>query len=103
MGQVAFSIRMDSDVKKKFDELCRDFGMSANTAINIFARTVIKQERIPFDVESEKQAVLSKARKALEIIRETAAVNGVADMSLEDINAEIRKYRQEKTGTTEDK
>lgn len=97
MGQVAFSIRMDSDIKKKFDELCRDFGMSANTAINIFARTVIKQERIPFEVESEKQAVLSKARKALDIIRDTASINGIADMSLEDINAEIRKYRLEKT------
>ena len=50
MRQTAFTIRMDSDVKKRFDELCKDFGMSANTAFNIFARAVIKQERIPFEV-----------------------------------------------------
>ena len=29
-------------MKKRFDELCKDFGMSANTAFNMFARTVIK-------------------------------------------------------------
>ena len=56
-----FTVRMDTDVKKKFDELCNDFGMSANTAFNVFARAVIKQERIPFEVESEKQAKLQRA------------------------------------------
>ena len=38
MGQTAFTVRMDSDVKKQFDELCKDFGMSSNTAFNVFAR-----------------------------------------------------------------
>ena len=41
MGQTAFTVRMDAEIKKKFDELCKDFGMSANTAFNIFARAVI--------------------------------------------------------------
>lgn len=35
MPQVAFSVRMDSDLKQEFDSLCEEFGMSMATAINI--------------------------------------------------------------------
>lgn len=96
MGQTAFTVRMDTEVKKKFDDLCKDFGMSANTAFNIFARTVIKQERIPFDVESERQAVLTRGKEALERIRANAILNGTADMSMEEINEEIEAVRRSK-------
>ena len=64
-GTDSITVRMDSEVKRQFDELCKDFGMSANTAFNIFARTVIKQERIPFEVESERQAALERARATI--------------------------------------
>ena len=96
MGQTAFTIRMDTDIKKRFDELCKDFGMSANTAFNIFARAVIKQERIPFDVESENQAKLQRAWEAMERMRESAVANGIADMSMEEIDEEIKAARLRK-------
>ena len=96
MNQTAFTVRMDAEVKKKFDELCKEFGMSANTAFNIFARAVIRQERIPFEVESERQAALEKAWATIESIRERSARNGVGDMTMEEIDEEIRLCRQER-------
>lgn len=96
MGQTAFTVRMDTDTKKRFDELCKDFGMSANTAFNMFARTVIKQERLPFEIESEKQAKLQRAWEAVERMRASAVANGIADMSMEEIDEEIRQYREER-------
>lgn len=96
MGQTAFTVRMDTEVKKKFDELCKDFGMSANTAFNMFARAVIKQERIPFNVESENQAKLQRAWEAIERMRASAIANGIADMSMEEIDEEIKKTRRER-------
>ncbi|MGM9633931.1 MAG: type II toxin-antitoxin system RelB/DinJ family antitoxin, partial [Alloprevotella sp.] len=42
MAQTAMTVRLDSAQKAKFDQLCEQFGMSANTAINIFVRTVIR-------------------------------------------------------------
>ena len=96
MGQTAFTVRMDADVKKRFDDLCKDFGMSANTAFNMFARAVIRQERIPFDVESEKQARLQRAWEAIERSGREAVANGTADMSMEEIDEEIRLYREER-------
>lgn len=96
MEQTAFTIRMDKDVKRRFDELCKDFGMSANTAFNIFARAVIRQERIPFDVESERQAQLQRAWEAMERMRASAVANGIADMPMEEIDEEIKLVRQSK-------
>lgn len=94
MGQTAFTVRMDADVKKQFDNLCKDFGMSANTAFNMFARAVIKQERLPFDVESERLVRLERAWEAVERMRASAVANGIADMSMEEIDEEIRQYRE---------
>ena len=52
MAQTTFSIRMDSDLKKDFDKLCEEFGMSMSTAINVFARAVVRERRIPFELRS---------------------------------------------------
>ena len=57
---------------------------------------MIRQERIPFDVESEKQAQLQRAWEAVERMRASALANGLADMSMEEIDEEIRQYREEK-------
>ena len=99
MAQTAFTVRMDSDTKKRFDELCKDFGMSANTAFNVFARTVVKQERIPFEVESEREREQRAASKRMgelfEEIRADIQRRGVPEMSLDEINAIIKETREQ--------
>ncbi len=50
MAQATFSIRMDDKLKKDFDELCDDFGMSMSTAITIFAKAVVREKKIPFEI-----------------------------------------------------
>ena len=98
MAQTAFTVRMDSDTKKRFDEICRDFGMSSNTALNVFARTVVKQERIPFEVETQREVEQREYSRRfgqlVEEIRADAQRNGAADMSLEEINEIIKETRQ---------
>ena len=48
MAQVSMTVRMDSQLKQTFDALCREFGMSVNTAINIFANAVVKTRSFHF-------------------------------------------------------
>ena len=55
MGQTSITIRIDSNIKQQFDALCQDFGMSANTAFNIFARSVVKNRKIPFDIKADSK------------------------------------------------
>ncbi len=56
MAQVSMTVRMDSDLKKSFDALCSEFGMSANTAMTVFARAVVQRGRIPFEIKGDNAA-----------------------------------------------
>ena len=50
---VNINFRMDSDLKKDFEETCSDMGMSMTTAFTIFARTVVRERKIPFVVAAD--------------------------------------------------
>ena len=93
MAQATFSIRMDEDLKRQFDELCADFGMNATTAFNIFARTVVKEKRIPFEIKASEDISIRDGVSAFIALREEAKKNGIQDLSLSEINEEIRKVR----------
>ena len=53
MGQTNINIRMDENLKKDFDALCNELGLNMTTAFNIFARTVVRRNGLPFPVELE--------------------------------------------------
>ena len=55
MAQTAMTVRMDNQQKAQFDKLCEQFGMSANTAINIFVKAVIRSKSIPFRQRMKKK------------------------------------------------
>ena len=95
MSQSAFTIRLDSDLKAQFDSLCEEFGMSTNTAFNIYVRQVVRSRRIPFAIEAPaKDDVMAKGRAAFYAMRQAAAEAGIQDMSLDEINEEIRLARE---------
>ena len=96
MAQATFSVRMDEALKKQFDGLCHEFGMNASTAINVFARAVVRQRRIPFEISSpESEITREGAMQAFMALRQQAKNNGVSDMTLDDINKEISLARME--------
>ncbi|MBO4540364.1 MAG: type II toxin-antitoxin system RelB/DinJ family antitoxin [Bacilli bacterium] len=94
MAQATFSVRMDETLKKQLDELCNEFGMSTSTAINVFARAVVRERKIPFEISSPKEVTKEGALEALAQLRKEAAKNGVSDLSLDEINEEIALARK---------
>ena len=50
MSSTTINIRMDSDLKKQFEDFCSDMGMSMSTAFNIFAKKTVREYRIPFEI-----------------------------------------------------
>ena len=74
MAQTAMTVRMDNQQKAQFDKLCEQFGMSANTAINIFVKSVIRSKSIPFSIQSknEEDEVTAKAKAAIKQLRAKA-------------------------------
>ena len=93
MAQATFSVRMDEGLKREFDNLCTDFGMNATTAFNVFARAVVRERRIPFSIQASDEVSLNKGMNAFWALRAEAKKNGVQDMTLDEINEEIRKTR----------
>lgn len=65
MAQQTFSIRMDAQLKKEFDALVEDMGMNATTAFNIFARAVVREKNIPFEIGTQNIQEKSLTKKQL--------------------------------------
>lgn len=94
MAQATFSVRMDEALKRQFDTLCSDFGMTTSTAINVFARAVVRERRIPFEIISpEPEVTRERAMQAFLSLRQQAGKNFPQGMSLDEINEEIRRSR----------
>ena len=53
MAQTNINIRMDENLKKDFDGLCGDLGLTMTAAFNVFARIVVRQRRIPFEISMD--------------------------------------------------
>lgn len=94
MAQSTFSIRMDEGLKVQFDALCSDFGMSMSTAINVFAKAVVRERRIPFEIAAGSNDVTRESAVSDFIaLRADAKARGISGMTDEEINAEIKKAR----------
>jgi len=50
MAQTNLNIRMDEDLKAEFDTLCDELGLTMTTAINVFVKTFVRKQGMPFDV-----------------------------------------------------
>jgi len=64
MAQTTLSIRMDETLKKQFDSLCSDFGMNVSTAVTIFAKAIVRERRIPFEISAGDDPFYSDANQA---------------------------------------
>ena len=51
MSQISnVNFRMDSDLKNDMEQVCSDMGLTLTAAFTIFAKTVTREKRIPFEV-----------------------------------------------------
>ena len=82
-------------MKSQFDELCEQFGMSANTAFNIFVKAVVRSRSIPFTIRGNR----TETPNALDLFlkqRQVAEASQEPEMTLDEINAEIRAAREDR-------
>lgn len=47
---MAITINMDDAVKDEFSHVVKDLGLNVTSAVNLFARAVIREKGIPFQV-----------------------------------------------------
>ena len=51
MAQI--SLRVDDELKRGAEKTLNDIGLSMSTAINIFLKTVVRENRIPFELSAD--------------------------------------------------
>ena len=55
---VSFSLRIDTELKRQFEQFCDDVGISIvgismSAAFTLFAKKVVREQRIPFEISAE--------------------------------------------------
>lgn len=53
MPKVSTNISLDRDLKKSAQELFSDFGLDLTTAITMFLKQAVREQRIPFEIKRE--------------------------------------------------
>ncbi|MGN0164081.1 MAG: type II toxin-antitoxin system RelB/DinJ family antitoxin [Candidatus Ornithomonoglobus sp.] len=53
MAQAMVNFRMDEDLKKNMERVCKDMGMTMTTAFTIFATKVSREKKIPFEINAD--------------------------------------------------
>jgi addiction module antitoxin, RelB/DinJ family len=61
MTQVNVNIRIDDELKKEFDTVCGELGLSMTAAFTVFAKTVVRQQKIPFEISANTPNAETKA------------------------------------------
>lgn len=85
-----FSVRMDSDIKKRCEALYNELGMNLTTAINVFLRQSLRVGGLPFDVrvdQPNKETIA--AMLEAERIAKDSSVKGYTD--LDELFADLKK------------
>ena len=69
MAQINVNIRMDENLKQEFDWLCTELGLNMTTAFNLFARTVVRQHKIPFEIALDHPVPNAETLEAIEEVK----------------------------------
>ena len=71
MAQISF--RVDDEIKKKAERTFDDIGISMSAALNIYLKTVVRENRIPFELSADpfySDENMSRLRESIRQVRD---------------------------------
>lgn len=71
MSQATINVRMDEELKNSFSELVEQLGLSMSAAFTLFAKTAVREQRIPFPLELHRYS--AETLEAIEEARRIAS------------------------------
>ena len=97
MATSVTQLRIDEDLKNQATAIFEQLGLDLPTAVRMFLKRTVIQNGIPFSMTLPKQEYqATQAVRAMQQLSSDAQANGTADMTLEEINAEIEAARRER-------
>ena len=95
MASTLIQFRADDADKIAASQICDDLGINLQVYLKICMTRLIKERGIPFSMKLDASSE-DTALKALKRASQIAEENGIADMTLDEINAEISEVRNRK-------
>ncbi len=97
MSTTLVQVRVDDELKNQATAVYDALGIDLSTAVRMFLKRSVMVNGVPFDMILPKSDYKAeKAARALQELSSAAMENGTAEMSLEEINAEIEAVRKAK-------
>ena len=93
MANSLVQFRADDASKLKAIKICEKLGIDLPTYMRMCISRLIQENGIPFSMKLENEGE-NKALKAMKAASLIAEENGIADMTLDEINAEINEARK---------
>ena len=102
MATVSVEIEMDEDLQRAATDVFENLGLDFSTAIKIFLKRAVLTNGIPFNMTLPKRDYKAeRAVRAMQELSDASAVNGVCNLTLEEINAEIAASRRSREAYAE--
>lgn len=70
MSQI--SLRIDDDIKSNAERTLNDIGLSMSAAITIFLKTVIRENKIPFELSADpfySEENMTELKRRIDLVR----------------------------------
>lgn len=85
MAQSIITARVDEKDKANFDAFCSNVGLNTSTAINLFVKAVLRENRIPFEITQAPDPFFSESNIAYvkKSVQELRSGKGVAHELIE--------------------
>ena len=85
MAQTTVCVRMDDSLKRDFDKVCNELGLSMTTAITMLAKKMTREKRLPFDVSIDpfySDENMARLRKSIAQMESTGGT--IHEVNLDD-------------------
>ena len=87
-------VRIDDELKNQAATIYNEIGIDISTAIRMFLKKSVQEGGLPFDPRINPTTL--NAILAVDKMRTISEANGNSEMTLDDINKEIKAARQER-------
>lgn len=97
MATSLLQVRVEDSLKDKAAQVFDNLGIDTSTAVRMFLKRAVMENGIPFAMTLPNTPYIAgQGYRAMIEMGAAAEKNGLSDMSLEEINAEIDASRRER-------
>lgn len=97
MASSVMQVRIDDELKSQASAVYDELGLDLPTAIRMFLKRSVVVGGVPFSMTLPRRDYKAeRAVRAMQSLSDAAQKNGTADMTLDEINAEIAAARTDR-------